>query len=804
MALATLVGVATVQTLRDRLRRPLERELATGCRDSVVVGGLERMLATLGRPLADVASLLHGYADWSPEERRPAVEAALARLVATGDRDDGDERRAGVARDARAAPAQAGSGAAQGSTAVDVDALLDAPLADRSVDIGAHAPRKLAELALSSYRDLLEHAPRRWEDRRALPGFAAAAELEHATVAGTLLGRKALPTRRGLQVLRGVLEDDAGDRLTAVWFNQPWLERQLFPGQRLVVTGRVKRRGRSLELVVSGFEVDDGGEQLSTGRIVAVYPSNQGTSQAYLRGAVDKLLRALPPLPDPLPSRLLRELGLVSADRAWRDLHQPPDEAALRAARERLTFEEFLLLELRVLLQRDPTLEGRRHVAESDALERFREALPFRLTGAQERALAEVLSDMAAPRQMARLLQGDVGSGKTAVAAAAVWVATRAGAQAAVMAPTEILARQHYLNLTALLWPLGVRVDLLTGTIAGRERDAVLARVRSGETELLVGTHALIQEGVVFRDLGFAVIDEEHRFGVEQRRKLLASRPDVLVMSATPIPRSLALTLYGDLDLSVIDELPPGRKPVATELRRAGDRLAVYRELLTDIRAGHQAYVVAPLIEESEALDEVASATTLADDLRQIWPDEVRLALLHGRMPAADKEAVMEAFRRGEHDVLVSTTVIEVGVDVPNATVMVIENAERFGLAQLHQLRGRVGRGSAQSRCVLIAGDAGRDTMRRLRVVVKHGDGFVIAEQDLELRGPGELRGTRQSGLPDLRFGDLAQDLELIERSREVAQRMLRADPRLEAPWAARLRSALQRQQRAAGFRETL
>ncbi len=799
--------MATVDELRDRLRRPLERELATGCQDGVVVGGLERMLATLGRPLHDVSALLAGYGSWTPEQRRPAVEAALERLRSRDGEAGG--QRSGAARTPPRVAAESPRGALAErepplAEISDVDALLDAPLEGRAVDLGKHAPRKLAELGLRCYRDLLEHVPRRWEDRRTLPSFAAAAALEQATVAGTLLGRKALPTRRGLHVLRGVLEDRAGDRLTAVWFNQPWLERQLFPGQRLVVTGRVKRRGRQLELAVSGFEVDEDGPTLSTGRIVAVYPSTQGTSQAYLRAAVDTLLRTLPTLPDPLPLRLRRELGLVASDRAWRDLHQPPDEAALRAARERLTFEEFLLLELRVLLQRDPNLTGRRLGASPEALATFREALPFALTGAQERALGEILGDMATPRQMARLLQGDVGSGKTAVAAAAVWVATRAGVQAAVMAPTEILAQQHYLNLTQLLWPLGLRVDLLTGTIAGREREAVLARVASGQTELLVGTHALIQDGVTFRDLGFVVIDEEHRFGVEQRRKLLASRPDVLVMSATPIPRSLALTLYGDLDLSVIDELPPGRRPVATELRRATERQAVYRELLRDLREGQQAYVVAPLIEDSEALDEISSATRLADDLRALWPASVRLALLHGRMPPADKAAVMEAFRRGEHDVLVSTTVIEVGVDVPNASVMVIENAERFGLAQLHQLRGRVGRGARASRCVLIAGDAGRETMKRLRVVATHTDGFVIAEHDLALRGPGELRGTRQSGLPDLRFGDLAQDLQLIERAREVAQRLLAADPRLESAWASRLRAVLRRQQRAAGFRESL
>ncbi len=790
----------TPAELRDRLRRPLERELATGCRDTVVLGGLERMLATLPGPLDGVVELLDGYSEWLPDERRSAVEAALRHLEAS-------EAPAAASRSDASSPEDAGATRpARESLARDgeIDELLDSPLERRAVDIGKHAPRKLAEIGITTYRHLLEHVPRRWEDRRTLPSFAMAASLEQATVAGTLLGRKSLPTRRGLHVLRAVLEDQAGERLSAVWFNQPWLERQLFPGQRLVVSGRLKRRGRQLELAVTGFEVDEGGPSLSTGRIVAIYPTTQGTSQAYLRASVDALLRALPRLPDPLPARLCRELELVERDRAWRDLHQPPDEAALRAARQRLTFEEYLLLELRMLSQRDPSLSGRRLVAEPEELERFRSALPFDLTAAQERALAEVLADMATPRQMARLLQGDVGSGKTAVAAAAVWVATRTGGQAAVMAPTEILARQHFLNLTELLWPLGLGIDLLTGSVTGRDRQAVLARVSGGQTELLVGTHALIQETVAFRDLALAVIDEEHRFGVEQRRKLLRHRPDVLVMSATPIPRSLALTHYGDLDLSVIDELPPGRQPVSTELRRANERQAVYRELLRDLQDGRQAYVVAPLVAESEALDEVSSATRLADDLRAMWPDSVRLALLHGRMPGPEKEAVMEAFRRGEHDVLVSTTVIEVGVDVPRASVMVIENAERFGLAQLHQLRGRVGRGSLKSRCVLIAGDAGRETMRRLRVVAKHTDGFVIAEHDLALRGPGELRGTRQSGLPDLRFGDLAQDLELIERAREVAERVLAADPRLERPWAAGLREALRRQQRAAGFRETL
>ncbi|MFN2322788.1 MAG: ATP-dependent DNA helicase RecG [Trueperaceae bacterium] len=791
--------MATVVELRDRLRRPLERELATGCHDDVVVGGLERLVATVGRPFADVQELLTGYAELAPTERADRLAAALRCLEPPPDAPGG-----------RAAPAAPGAGTkappeapADVADGADVDALLDAPLADRTVDLGAQAARKLAEVGLTTYRDVLMHAPRRWEDRRALPSFAAIHGLERATVVGTVVGRKLVPTRRGAGVLRAVLEDGAGARLTAVWFHQPWVERQLFPGQRAIVTGRVKLRGRTTELHVEGFEVDDEGPSLSTGRVVAVYPSTQGLSQAYLRRAVDRTLAALPRLPDPLPARLCTELDLVHADRAWRDVHQPPDEQALQRALRRLKFDEFLMLELRVLLQRDGSV-GRTTASTPDDEATFLGALPFALTGAQERALAEVRADLARPRQMARLLMGDVGTGKTAVAAGAAWTVVRGGAQVAIMAPTELLARQHLTSFTSLLWPLGVTVDLLVGGLGAAERRAVRARVASGGVHVVVGTHALIQEGVAFRDLGLAVIDEEHRFGVDQRRTLIRDAPDVLVMTATPIPRSLALTQYGDLDVSVLDERPPGRTAVATELRRGADRPAVYRRVAEAVAAGRQAYVVAPLVEDSEALDEIVSATALHDELRVLLPPEVRLGLVHGRLAPAEKDGVMEAFRAHRVDVLVATTVVEVGVDVPNATMVVIENAERFGLAQLHQLRGRVGRGAHPGRCVLVAGEAGRTTMTRLRVVERHTDGFLIAEEDLRLRGPGELRGTRQSGMPDLSFGDLVTDVAVIEQAREVAQRMLVASPRLDAPWAERLRAMLQRTERAIGFRQTL
>ena len=792
--------VASVRELRDRLRGPLRQELRGGCRDDVVVGGLERLLTSVGTPFADVRARLAGYAALTPDQRRAAVEAALALL----DAEEAREHEARERREADREERRARTEAARRPSAAD---LLDAPLGEHDVGLAAQAPRKLAEIGVERHGDLLRVWPRRYEDRRALPDFAALDGKEQATVQGVLLGRKASRSRRGMAIVRGFLEDARGRRLTVVWFNQPWLEGQLFPGRTVIVTGRVKERGRQRELHALHHEVlEDGDAGLSTDRIVGLYRTPRGLSQDYLRRALHALLTALPTVPDHLPRRLLEQEGLVPLDRALRQVHFPDDEDALAAALQRLRFDEFLFLELRVLRTRHGAADGRAIPIDPADLATFEAELPFALTGAQTRALAEIADDMASPRQMARLLQGDVGSGKTAVAAAAAWLQVRAGRQVALMAPTEILARQHFANLRGYLHPLGVRSELLIGAHGSGERREARARVAGGEAGLVVGTHALIQQGVRFHDLGLAIIDEEHRFGVEQRRALLADLPDVLVMSATPIPRSLALTLYGDLDLSVIDELPPGRTPVRTELVSAKQRPRVYREVWAAIQEGRQAFVVAPLIERSEAetMQEVASATEMADDLRALLPDACRIDLLHGRRSAGEKDEAVRRFRDHETDLLVATTVVEVGVDVPNASVMVIENAERFGLAQLHQLRGRVGRGAAESRCVLVAGERSRATQRRLEVIARHTDGFLISEKDLELRGPGELRGTRQSGLPDLELGDLARDGELIERARALAQRILEADPELRAPWAGRLRTELERRVQAVGLRQVV
>ncbi|HET8986674.1 MAG TPA: DEAD/DEAH box helicase, partial [Trueperaceae bacterium] len=455
--------------------------------------------------------------------------------------------------------------------------VLDAPLADGRIDLGKQAPKKLAEIGIKTYRDLLHYLPRRYEDRRVLPGFGSLEDGTNATVVGQVVSRVGKRSRRGMHVFRASLAADDGGRLTAVWFNQPWLERQVFPGTRLIVTGKVKVNGRTIELAAAAHEVDEDTQSLSFGRIVGVYKVTQGLSQAYVRRSQRRLLDALGAIPDHLQRSLMERYDLVSADRAWRQAHFPDDEDALNSALRRLKFDDFLFFELAVMRSRDPSRLGRSFTVAQSDVDEFMGRLPFTLTGAQARALGEIFQDMAAPRQMARLLQGDVGSGKTAVAAAAVYVAVRNGAQAALMAPTEILARQHFANLLPYLFELGVRTELLIGAMTNSERTAARGRLASGETDLAIGTQALIQEGVTFKDLGLAIIDEEHRFGVQQRRALLQGLPDVLVMSATPIPRSLALTVYGDLELTVIDELPPGRTPVKTRLVNVGKRLETYR-----------------------------------------------------------------------------------------------------------------------------------------------------------------------------------------------------------------------------------
>ncbi|WP_027480720.1 ATP-dependent DNA helicase RecG [Deinococcus pimensis] len=774
----------TVQELRDKLRKPLERELLTGCTNRVVAGGVEKLLDNLGKPFPQVRETLRGYSELEPAGRAEKLRSALALLGG--------------------APVPEGPKIKAPPPTPDVGGTrsVDTPVA--SLDLGPGGAKKLHGLGLRSLRDVLHHYPRRHEDRRALPSLDAVEEGEKVTVEGVVVSKFRRTPKPGMLILEAQLQDAWGRRVKCTWFGQPWVERQLREGARLVVTGRAKRFGSTLQIGVEYFETDEGAkDSLSTGRIVGVYDSKEGVSQAFLRRAAHLALTSAD-VGDHLPGAWRQKYGITDLADALAGIHFPADEDHLTRAMERLRFDEYLFLELRMLLQgEDGVLLGKRFTAAEEDMDRFEGTLPFRFTGAQRRVLGEIAADMRDERQMARLVQGDVGSGKTAVAACALYLATRDGYQGALMAPTEILARQHFANLTGYLYPLGVRVGLLIGAMTPRQKSEMQAAIRAGEIDVVVGTQALIQEGVEWNNLGLAVVDEEHRFGVMQRRKLLAGRPDVLVMSATPIPRSLALTAYGDLELSVIDELPPGRTPIQTKLVQDTHRAQAYGFVMGQIREGRQAYVVTSLIEESETLTELMAATQLAENLRGLLP-EARVELLHGKMSAAEKDDVMGRFRAREFDLLVSTTVIEVGVDVPNATVMVIENAERFGLAQLHQLRGRVGRGSLQSYCVLVAGDASRKTRARLKVIEGSTDGFVIAEADLKLRGPGEIKGTRQSGIPDLKLGDITSDVEVIEQARELAKTILAGDPTLTHPRLAALRAELQERAAQVAYREVI
>ena len=779
--------MATVQELRERLRRPLAAELAGGCQNRVVAGGVEKLLSSpLANPFPKVRERLTGYADWDESERAEALQDALKLLGDTA------KPKATATRTARTAPPTAELGERLAP---------DTPVAQ--LDTGPGGTRKLSSLGLHNLRDVLHAYPHRHEDRRALPDLANVEEGQKVTVEGVVVNKHRRTPKPNMLIIEITLETPSGGRVKASWFNQPWVERQLREGARLILTGRVKKFGNRVQLSVEHIEkMEVAQDSLSTGRIVGVYDSKDGISQEFLRKAAFKALQAVP-LDDYLPAHWRKQRGVTDlADALW-GIHFPRDEGHLSRANHRLRFDEYLFLELRMLLQGDDAvLQGKRFQASGDDIGKFEAALPFRFTNAQRRVLLEITDDMRSDRQMARLVQGDVGSGKTAVAACALYLAVRDGYQGALMAPTEILARQHYKNLVGYLGQLDVRVGLLIGAMTPRQKLEMQTRIAEGDVDVVVGTQALIQENVQWGNLGLAVVDEEHRFGVQQRRKLLQSRPDVLVMSATPIPRSLALTAYGDLELSIIDELPPGRTPIETKLIQDNYRTQAYGFVMKQIREGRQAYVVTSLIEENENL-ELLAATQLADDLKVILP-EARIDLLHGKMSAAEKDHVMERFRRQEFDILVSTTVIEVGVDVPNATVMVIENAERFGLSQLHQLRGRVGRGSAQSYCVLIAGEHSQKTRKRLKIIEGSTDGFVIAEADLKLRGPGELRGTRQSGIPDLRLADLANDTDIIEQARELAKHILANDPKLEHPRLQYLRSELQNRSQSVAFREVI
>ncbi len=649
-------------------------------------------------------------------------------------------------------------------------------------------------LGIRTVRDLLLTPPREWDDRSAIRRIAQVGDGERGSVAGTVVANELARSRRGEPYARVFLEDGSG-RLTLLGFRgrARSLARALPRGVTAVVFGTFQRGAGGLEASDYEYEVLTGDEAdlIHTNRIVPVYALTEGLSGRVYRRLVRQALDSSGTIPDDLPDSLRARHRLTGLPGALAALHFPDSFESRDAARRRLAFEEILLLELAMMFRRRArgskgyTYEIRRHL-----LTPFREHLGFEFTGAQTRVIHEIFNDLQAPAPMNRLLQGDVGSGKTVVALSALLLAAENGGQGALMAPTEILAEQHYLSWKSWLSGLPVRVDLLIGSLPAAEKTAVHHRLASGETQIVVGTHALIEEAVRFRSLRLIVADEQHRFGVAQRLILQekGGRPlDVLVMTATPIPRTLALTAYGDLDVSILDEMPPGRLPVTT--LRAGEADA-YSAVRAAVRDGRQAYIVFPLVEESDKV-ELKAATDMAEQLQtRVFPD-LRLGLLHGQMPGPEKERAMIGFARGAIQVLVCTTVIEVGIDVPNATVMVIAHADRFGLATLHQLRGRVGRGGHASTCFLLGDPKTDDARRRMDIMLETGDGFRIADEDLKIRGPGEFLGTAQHGLPPLRFADLIRDRELIGEVREAAAGMLGEDAGLRAPEHAALRARM-------------
>ncbi|MCY4574138.1 MAG: ATP-dependent DNA helicase RecG [Gemmatimonadetes bacterium] len=666
--------------------------------------------------------------------------------------------------------------------------------------VGPRRAESLQRIGILTARDLLYHVPRRYDDASTITPVALAEVGMDVTVAGEVRSKGIVPTRSGLRIFQAVIKDDSG-LITCAWPGQPWVERLLREGDRILVTGKVKFfHGRQIQPREHTILSRAGGDSPPTpsGTIFATYPAAEDLPQWILRRLfvlnLDSLIGQVA-RDEYLTPPERQALNLIELSAALRDLHRPPSLDRVDAARRRLAWDELFLLQLmQARVRHQATLErpGIAFVRTNELIRALHDSLPFRLTAAQARVLRDITADMTSPRRMNRLLQGDVGCGKTVVALFAMLLAVEGGFQAALMAPTEILAEQHAGAIRALLGGLPVGVEVLRGSVTGRRRDEARARVAGGEARLVVGSHALIQEGVEFEALGLVVVDEQHRFGVRQRMALAERdpRPDTLLMSATPIPRSLAMTLHGELDLSIIDELPPGRRPVATRAATPGQRGKVLGEVCRHLDRGRQAYLVYPAIEESERADLLAAEA----EFERLGAEELAgrtLALLHGRMPADEKDRIMRDFQAGRIEVLVATTVVEVGIDVPNATVMVVENAERFGLSQLHQLRGRVGRGVEGGLCVAITGEPESE---RVAAFVRTTDGFEIASEDLRIRGQGDFFGAEQHGhSTELRFADLFKHEDLIRPARERARALIDVDPRLADPANAPVRAHLDR-----------
>jgi len=670
--------------------------------------------------------------------------------------------------------------------------------------VGSQGAKVLARLGIFTVRDLLRHYPRRWEDRTNFVNAGDVRPGEWVTVSGSVNSVVTkYPKGPRLAVTEVTLNDD-GEPIRLIWFNQPYLERQfkqlISPDRYVVAYGQARRSMWAVEIQNPEWEeLGESGDLLSANRIVPIYPSTEGIRQARIRRIVDTALRSSTmDIEESLPLDIRKRHNLLGAASAAQAIHFPSTFAQLECARRRLIFEEFFQLQIGLALRRRmASLDAGGLLFEVDPQDIFRQIgqiVPFPLTSAQRRTITEISADVTSGRAMNRLLQGDVGSGKTIVAIAAALMAVANGFQVALMAPTEILAQQHAIVLRKLVEPLGIPVELVLGSLRTKDKKEVRDRLAGGLSRIAVGTHALIEEGVEFARLGLVIVDEQHRFGVLQRQSLSKKgvRPHVLVMTATPIPRTLTLTLYGDLDVSLLDELPPGRKQIRTHWKAAEKRAQVYEATRRILESGRQVYIVCALVEDSEKL-QAKSAIQLSENVAANVFPEYRVGLLHGQMKSDEKESVMARFKAHEVDVLVATSVIEVGIDVPNACVIIIEDADRFGLAQLHQLRGRVGRGQNDSFCILMGNPKSEVGRARMRALVESSDGFKIAEEDLNLRGPGEFYGTRQSGLPELSIADILRDVDVLVETRNAAFSLVESDPRLSDPANIPLRRALER-----------
>ncbi len=786
-------NLAIVRDLEVPLRRKIA-DLREMVRQRVKHPGEAARLEEL---LTQMDDLFSGFEKVSLEERQGRVSGGLARV---------DSMKSLLAQWSEPGYRRPPEGVER-----EVRESLDAAIGKLTLQaqfvkgVGPKIGVLLARKGLKTVEDLLYFLPRKYEDRRFVKTITNAEVGRKETVIGDVVRAEIHPYHRR-KVFEVVLQDESGI-LKAKWFKGSftYLRNTFKPGVRVILTGDVRLYQFELEMIHPDFEILEEGEdsRLHFKRIVPIYSETEGLGQKPLRRilmhAVEDYARYVP---GPIPRDICERQGLIDIIEAVRTVHFPGQEEELHPlndmrspAHKRLIFDELFYFELAMALKHKGHIleEGIAFQTRGELSGRFLSILPFALTGAQQRVVEEIRTDMARPSPMHRLLQGDVGSGKTVVSMAAMLTACESGYQAAIMAPTEILAEQHYRNIARWVESLGLRAALLLGSMRPADKKEVVRQIENGEIQFVVGTHALIQEGVEFRKLGLVVVDEQHRFGVVQRAALRAkgANPDVLVMTATPIPRTLAMTVYGDLDISVLDEMPPGKKPVKTKIFFEKERPRVYEIVRKEIVKGNQVFIVYPLVTESEALD-LKDATRMAEHLQKDVFPELHIGLVHGRMKGPEKDEIMKSFNDGRLDILVSTTVIEVGIDIPQASLMVIEHAERFGLAQLHQLRGRVGRSDIPSYCVLLTNHKGSENARkRLRIMEQTVDGFRIAEADLEIRGPGEFMGTRQSGFPDFRVADILRDGRLLNDARTEAFQLVERDPRLERPEHAALREVL-------------